>query len=325
MDVTVNQPIPWPGKRKAEVNSAKILERVSETDLMESKLLVHHSVTLLGLELASLVELEKHNKERKKRFSLIERFLRSRPLASPIQRVEKNLIETQLKLIETQMYDIETKKRSVTEQLKHLTGEEELSVTLSWVTDKNLPPKESFRSRLHLGPDLKRSQNLEELAVNRVEEAKYLAKPDILVGANYRKENVAPVNHFYHANLSIVIPIIDRGQHSLEIARANARREEANKRLVEMNAFAALNRSYQALESAFESTKVFDIRDLKRGEENFREAEDAFRKGRIDVTTFLQSDMQIHESIDLAYLSLIKYYTALSEIKLLTGEKIVIE
>lgn len=325
MDVTLSQPLPWPGKKQADINSAKILEKITETDLEESRLLVHHSVSLLGLELAALTELARHNQERKHRFSIIHKFLTSRPMASPMQVVERNLIETQIHLVETQMFEIESKKQSVIKQLEELSGEMNPEIKLQWSLSQVPEPKDKFASLLEQGIEFRRTEKMRELAVTKVDQASYLAKPDILVGVNYRQENVAPANHFYHANVAVVIPIIDRGQHSVEAARANVRREEANKKLVLMNAMNSLNRSYQALTSAHHSTQIFKISDLKKVERQFSQAEEAFKKGRIDVTTFLQSDMQIHESIDLAYLSYIKYYTALSEIKLLTGQKLEIQ
>lgn len=324
-DVTLSQPLPWPGKKDAEINSAKILEKIAETDLEESRLIVQHSVSLLGLELASLSELARHNKERKQRFGIIQKFLNSRPQASPIQIIEKNLIETQINLVETQMFEVESKRQSVIHQLEALSGEVGPEVKLNWKIISQIEPKESFASRLEDGMVFRRAEKLRELAVTKVEQASYQAKPDILVGVNYRQENVAPINHFYHANIAVVIPIIDRGQHSVEVARASVRMEEANKKLVLMNSLANLDRSYQALISAHHSTKIFNVAGLNKIERQFSQAEDAFKKGRIDVTTFLQSDLQIHESIDHAYLSYLKYYTALSEIKLLTGQKLEIQ
>ncbi len=325
MDVTINQPVPWPGKRFAEINSAKLLRKISEVDLEESRLIVNHSVALLSIEYAVVSELVKHNQERKQRYAIIHKFLNSRPFASPRQVVEKNLIETQINLVESQMYDLETKKVSLGEQLKKLTGIDDLKVLVNWRQIASPPEKNYFASQLENGPDLKRNQKLEELAVNRVEEAKHLARPDILVGVNYRQENVAPTNHFYHANLSIVIPILDRGQHSVQVAKAEVRREAAKNSLVRMNAMNSLHQSYQALSSAYKSTEIFPISDLKKIDRNFKKAEDSFLKGRIDVSTFLQSDTQIHESIDLAYISFIKYFTALSELHLLTGKKLEIK
>lgn len=321
-DLTLNQPIPWPGKRFAAINSAKIMEKISDVDVEEAKLLVHHSVTLLSVEEAILFELEKHHAERKARFSTIQRFLSSRPMASPRQIVERDLIENQIRLVEGQMYEIETKRISLLNQLQALTGESDIEVKLNWRVLAGLPPKEAFEKDLVNSTAYRRSERMNDLAQNKIEEARYQARPDIVVGVNYRQENVAPTNHFYHANLAIVIPILDRGQHSVEVARAQLRREEANKKLVEISNYNQLGISYQSLVAAFRSTQLFKLSELPKVERRFLNTEDAFKKGRIDVTTFLQADFQIHESIDLAYYSYMKFYTALSEVKLLTGQKL---
>ena len=322
MDVTVNQPVPWPGKKFAEINSAKLLEKISEVDVEESRLIVNHSVSLLSVEYAVVNELVRHNQERKLRYGIIHKFLTSRPMASPRQMVEKNLIETQISLVEGRMFDLETKKRSLSEHLKKFTGEKVIEVNVDWKQVHSPPDISYFAAELENGPEFRRSKKLEELALNRVEEAKYHARPDIIVGVNYRQENIAPVNHFYHANLAVVIPIIDRGQHTMEVARAQARREEAHKNVVKLNANDQLDESYEALRSAYKSTEIFPISSIKKIDRNFTVAEESFRKGRIDVTTFLQSDVQIHEAIDLAYVSFVKYYTELSKLQLLTGKKL---
>lgn len=324
VDLTINQPIPWPGKRSAEINSAKILENISEVDLEEARLKVHHSTSLLALELAIMGELEKHNKERRKRFSLIHQYLVSHPLASPKQKIDKDLIETQIKLVETQMYDLETRIKSVGEQLKYLSGEEVNQITVNWFLP-GPPSYDYFLTKIENNSTYRRSQKLSQLAENRIEQAEYLAKPDLLVGVNYRQENLAPTNHFLHANFAVVIPIIDRGQHSVEVARANARKEEASKKLVLLESNVSLNKSYQSLLSAFRSTEIFKVSNISHVERRFEDAEQAFRKGQIDVITFLQTDTLVHESVDTAYLSYIKYYTALSETHLLIGQKLEIK
>jgi hypothetical protein len=143
-----------------------------------------------------------------------------------------------------------------------------------------------------------------------------------VVGLNYRQENVEPANHFYHANFAIVLPIIDRGQHTVEVARANAKKEEATTDLVFMNSVASLTESYQALMAAYKGTELFRISELEATEKRFSAAEDAFKKGRVDVTMFLQTDTQIHESTDLSFSSFIKYFESLSKIKILTGQRL---
>lgn len=321
LEFTLGQPIPWPGKRQAGINSAKILEKISEVDLEESKLLVHHSVSLLAIELAVMNELEKHHGDRKKRFSIIHRYLTSRPLPSPKQQLEKDLIETQINIVEAQMFDLEARKKTISEQLTFLTGQEQIEVKVPWVVVGPLP-KNDYLVQLENSPRYQRSRKLEELAQSQIEEARYLARPDIVVGANYREERVAPVNRFLHANVAVVIPIVDRSQHSVEMARANARTKEAGKKLVMYESVSALNQSYQKLVSSYRSMEIFKIAKIKQQETRFKMAEDAFKKGRIDVLTFLETDTQIHEAVDVSYHSYMKYFTALSEINLLTGQKL---
>ncbi|MBX9766096.1 MAG: TolC family protein [Bdellovibrionales bacterium] len=322
VDLTLSQPLPWPGKRAAEITSSQILEKIATVDLEESKILVNHTVSLLSIELAALVELEKHNAERKRRFSIINRFLSTRPMASPKQVLEKNLIDSQIRLVENSMYGIETRKSSIARQLEVLVGESNLSVQMKWNGLAAPESEENFVRRLENSPRLQRSQKHHELAMNKVERVRYLARPDIVLGLNYRQENVEPANHFYHLNLSIVLPLLDRGQYSLEVARANARMEEANKQMTLESSIAALNQSYQALLAAYKGTELFRISDLNAAEKRFTEAEQAFKKGRVDVTMFLQTDTQIHESIDLSFMSVVNYYRFLSQIKILTGQKL---
>lgn len=161
VDVSLNQPVPWPGKRFAEINSAKILEKISEADLAESKLLVNHSVSLLSLELAVLTELERHNQERKKRFSIINQYLTSRPQISPQQVVQRNMIDAQLRFLESQMFDLETKKVSLENHLTRLSGEEKLKIIVDWKKIFAPGPKEFFMAELDNSPRIKKAQRLE--------------------------------------------------------------------------------------------------------------------------------------------------------------------
>lgn len=321
MDVTLSQPLPWPGKRSAAIDISESLKKITEVDLEESKILINHSVTLLSLEVASLIELEKHHADRKKRFSLIHKFLNTRPIISPKQVIDKELIETQINLVENLMLEFTARKRSLMNQLSVLTGEKDPEIIIDWQNANKPYDLDFYVKMMESGPRIKRSVRMQEFANLKVEEAKLLARPDILVGVNYRKENVAPVNHFYHAQVSIVIPILDRGQHSVEMAKANVRREDANKKLIAMETYNLLNDHYQNLQAAYRSTLIFKVSDVKGVERRFIAAEDAFRKGRIDAMTFLQTDTQIHESIDLAYTSFLKYYNSQAQLLGLTGQK----
>jgi outer membrane protein TolC len=319
-DLTLSQPIPWPGKRKVRVETQEFIQKISELSKSQAELEVLHRVFLLSSELAAFQELESHFYERQRRFSLIEQSLRSRPQASPKQKVERDLIESQIKLLEKGMIDFLARKEALKWELRILTNTNFEEVVFPW---ENLPQallKDKYLESIDLGPFEKRLRLEEKVAQNKIEEARLQARPDIMVGVNYRQESVAPVNHFYHGQVSVVIPIIDRGQHSVEEARAQEMRVKAINKVHRDNVEALLHQQYALYESRKKSLEIFPLKDLNRIESKFFVAEDSFRKGFIDALTFLQIDSQVHENIDQIFLSRVEYVSALSELNLLIGK-----
>ncbi|WPU66725.1 TolC family protein [Peredibacter starrii] len=318
-DLTLMQPVPWPGKRSALIKSHEFLSRISQMDVAEAKLSLGHRVYILAYELASEVEIEKHNKERKERFSLIAKYLSSRPLASPKQQLDRDIIESQIRLVEKLMNQVTARKNGLREELRLLTGLDDLEINVDWEKLPNAHPRDFYASNIGEGWRLKKIDQSVKLSENRIEEARLQARPDIMVGVNYRQENVAPTNHFYHGQVAVVIPIVDRGQHSVQTARAQLRREEASMKLALQETNTELAYSYESLLAAKNGVSLFPMNLRRKSEVRFQRAEDAFRKGQIDVMTFLQSDTQVHENIDLIYTSRLEYLTAVSRLEQLVG------
>jgi outer membrane protein TolC len=319
-DITLGQPLPWPGKRSSRIRSQEFLMKLSEISKDEAQLEVAHRVYLLSAELGALQELQSHYSERKRRFSLIQTSLRTRPLASPRQQVDRDLIESQISLMEKQMLDLEMKKNALLWELKIYTNTEFDRVEFNWTTLPPALPKEEYLTLLSSSPRAKRMTLEKELSQTKIEEARLESRPDILVGVNYRKENVAPVNHFYHGQVSVVIPIIDHGQHSVQAAKAEERKVRALHQFSRDELISSLHRFYSEYEANKKATEVFEHKKLGSIEKKFSNAEVSFRKGLIDAITFLQIDSQVHENIDQIFLTRYDYLAALSHLNLLVGK-----
>lgn len=319
-DLSINQPIPWLGKRAARIKSQEFLLSLTELDQTEIKLSVLHRIYLLAAEIAASQEVEKHYEERKYRFSLINKFLSTHIQASPKQSVDKDLIEAQIRIIEKNMITLIARREAYLYELEILTGTQVKTVEYSWRDDLPLPLKGYFLDAFETSPKTRRLAVIKNLSENRIEEARLEARPDILVGVNYRQENIAPVNHFYHGQVSVVIPIIDRGQHSVSAAEANFKRTEALN-TVERNQFlAAIHSQFASLVSSHKNTQIFPVKNIKMMDKKFEKAEIAFRKGQIDALTFLQSDTQVHENIDQVFLTRLEYLNSLSQLNLMVGK-----
>jgi outer membrane protein TolC len=319
-DVTLNQPFPWPGRRSSRIKTQEFLLKISTLEVEEAKLALAHQIYLLCAEFSALGEMEKHHKERRERFSLVHKYLSSRPLASPKLQVERDLIEAQIKLVERTMLDLSMRKLQALNEISILTGIEAPKVTFNWKKLSAMPEKSTYLSMIDNNPSLRKQAIRKNISANKIEEARYEARPDIMLGVNYRQENVVPVNHFYHAQVSVAIPIIDHGQHSMEAARAVLRRTEAEGR-VEMNSVRLeIEHSYNGLFVARKASELFPLESLHHLETKFDKAELAFRRGQIDAMTFVQTDVQVHEIFDQLFGSRLDYYTQLSRLSALVGK-----
>ena len=320
-DFTLNQPLPWPGKRSARIQAQEFLLKLSELSTEEAQLEVSHRIYLVAAEVSALQELESHYNERKRRFLLIGKSLKSRPLASPKQQVDRDLIESQINLMEKGMMDLVARKDALIWELKVLTNDSFDKVIFNWTNLPSALPRDTYLTLMEQGPKGRRIKLEGKLAENKIEEARLEARPDIMVGMNYRKEDVAPVNHFYHGQISVVIPIIDYGQHNVEAAKAAERRTKATNQMEKDQLTSEIYHLYSQHEASKKAIDVFKLKNLRSIESKFADAETAFRKGYIDALTFLQIDSQVHENIDQIYLSRLSYLSTLSNLSLLSGRQ----
>lgn len=325
VDFTLMQPLPWPGKRSTAIAEQEFLTKISRLSLEEAKLELGHRVYLLAYELALATAVESHNKERRDRFNLISRYLTSRPLVSPKQALEKDLIMSQLRVVEKTMNQATARKRGLEKELQILSGLETTSVSVDWGKLPLPHERTHYLSGYTQSHSFRRMQEEKKISENKIEAARLEARPDIMVGVNYRQENVAPVNHFYHGQVSVVIPIVDRGQHSEQKARAELRRTEAELSLLDQETRTELEYLMQELELAKRNLEIFPLSLREQSEVRFRKAEEAFRKGQIDVMTFLQSDTQVHENVHLVYDSRLEYLNTLSRLERKVGHQMEIE
>lgn len=321
MDFTLNQPLPWPGKRKSRIEGEEFLKKLSELSREEAGLMINHRVLQLSVELAAMQELTGHYSERKKTFSLIQRSLRSRPQVSPKQQVDRDLIESQITLLEKEMISLVAHKEALEAELKILTNSTFDSINFDWTKLPSIYPRDQYISMLDSSPRGQMIKFENRIAANKIEQARLEARPDIVVGVNYRKEEVAPVNHFYHGQVAIVLPILDYGQHSVATAKAEERKTQAMNQ-AELNRLKTdIHRLYSQCEAGKKMLSVFRVEEVRNLEKKFSRAEELFTRGLIDALTLLQIDQQVHQNIENIYLVRFDYISSLSELQQITGIK----
>ena len=321
MDLTLMQSVPWPGTRSVMKEGATYLQEIAQLDLQEAGLRLYHATLLLSIELAHFEKLSEEKQSRKKRLGEVKKFLEAKTYASVNDKIERDMILNQILLIENEHYEIDSKINLLRSKLKRLTGLTGLKkVELSYAPLK-LVSRAELLKELSLSPEWKRQAKFMAIAQNEVKKAKLATHPEFQVGLNYRIEHLNPENEFIHANLGVTLPLWDRGQYREEIARAGVLREEANKKLVEMNLANLFDELYASLELSYRQSQKFPIKNLKGINQRIKEVDQAFRKGRIPVSALLQVDNLTYETMNLIFKSHYDYYKNLAGLHDLLGKQ----
>jgi outer membrane protein, heavy metal efflux system len=327
-EAALSQTIPFPGKRGARQDAAAAQLKTAESSLAERLLRTQHEAVVLAYRLAALSHLVKHIEDRKARFALVRTYLRSRSFASPVQEVEKDLIELRLSSLEEHLAQRESDYQSAWLELNQLI-EQPAPVDPQvrwWKSPKVVNAQDSMQVAEQKNPQLERARYSLDRAQAELRQGRLSIWPDFSLGFGYRREGPqSNGTSFYTGSLAVSLPLWDRGQHlgpALEqAAQAQHWKVESQRRLLQSE----LGRAAVHLEKARKSILLFALDRAASARKAFDRAEMEFRRGRLPITAFFEIESQSHEMLDRVYEVQAEYAQALSEYLLLTADKMPLE
>ncbi len=323
-DITVSQLLPFPGKLSIQKRLRQIQSELSEANESEAKLIVQHQVVLCAARVAMWNEISKHSLERKRRFRMIQNFLKRHPQASPSQQIEAILIENQILLLEKGILETERDRKTAGLELNLYLQYPDLPFfVFEWVKKPvQLSRNEMEKKIFNQNYDLKRISLEVGHAVEQLKKAEKDVYPDFNLGVNYRVENVTPANYFYSASIGFTLPLWDYGQYTKPALKAALEKEELLKQWKFQKLKADFEVAFIRLESSAEILTLFPLSLIQVSEKKFLEAEKQLEKNRISITSFFQIDAQVHETLDSIYKAQVSYLESLSQIQFLAGRPI---
>ncbi len=323
-DVTLSQLFPFPGKLSSQKRLQRIQADLSVATEEEAKLMVQHEVTLAAARVLMFSEIAKHSQERRRRFRLIQDFIRTHPQVSPAQKVEAALIENQIRLLEKGILETHRDKQIAELELNlYLRMPTPPEPHLQWIQKPKAISKTDLEARLfEKNWQIVKSTRLVERASEQLHRASLDPLPDINFALNYRKENVVPINYFYSAAIGFTLPLWDHGQYLRPALRANLEKEQLRQDYLKQKLKNSFETAFIRLETSLETLKLFPMSLISFSEQKFSEAETQLKKGRVSISAFLQTDAQIHETLDSIYQAQLAYLASLSEVLLLVGHPI---
>lgn len=239
---------------------------------------------------------------RQKRFDLIREYLSGRPFATPQRKAESHIVQNHLKILTSDAIQSQAGFKATFEKLKvyiPFTAGAYPEIEVPWLSGaKSLDEEPWLVKALANDPDLR----LLRLGVTSSEIEQSLAEKDGLadpsVTASYDQAKAGDTEKNFGVGLSLALPSWNRNRSGIKSARQRVLAEKRLLEFEERRLKAEFPRAIVEYDAARQSAAKYPETTLRDVELQLKEAEEGFRKGQLDLLTFLELDNSAAETYD---------------------------
>lgn len=301
--VSILQPLYFPGKLSLVDEIYRFKKNYQLLSNQEMKYFVAATVLNLGYEYAISQRKSSHINTRLKRLKLINTYMTARPIVSPQKKVEAAIVKNTIRKLESEIYRITADQEISRQKLALYTRiDEPLQLNVQWLEK---PPVFNVNELTQKAKTdsimVKKQKELFLAASKEVSLAQKNKYPDIGIIFNYDFENVVEKEKSLSGGVSVPIPIYNQNQNQINAAVAKQKQEELMLQYVEkmietdINTILAQYEYYRNLLSLYPPSIEDEL------EQSMFYADGEFQRGTITFQSYLELDMQIHETLENIY------------------------
>ena len=265
-----------------------------------SEALVTASVAQGAYEYASNRRKAAFAESRRKRFELVQSYLAGRVFPTPQRKAESGIVQNRLKNLVAEAIQSEAGYKASLEKLKTyapLDAGDYPEVEVPWLSGaRRLDEREWLDKALAENAELR----AQKLTVQGAGLERTLAKreglPDTALVASYEQAKAAETEKNYGLGLSIAFPAWNGNRSAVKSAEKKKLAEERLLAFSEQRLKAAIPRALVEYEAARQVVLKYPPEILVELEGQLKEADEGFRKGQVDLLTFLEADASAAET-----------------------------
>lgn len=316
--LSLNQTITFPGKKEIMAGIARLESNKAALGRDELKLFIRYEVVRLAYEYMIIYERTRHIKDRIGRLRLINSYMSGRILVSPQKIVEKSIVQSRISILEKELAGIHSSLRTAFSKLNiyaNLDDQDPPEIQLSWFRKSPSVRREEFMDGALKNSFILRMQKQEiDAAEKNIALAGREIYPDIGISMFYQKDNTDTGERTIGGGVTFPVPLLSRNRHAVRRYEARCKSEELMMRHLQNTVKEQMKGLFAQYEYASSMLEKFPLSMMSTLERSMRYADMEFRKGRVQLFTYLEMDTQTHvmvESIYESQMELIKVYTAL--------------
>lgn len=302
-ELSLAQPIPFtglPGLR------GRLLDLESEAGRVQreaSEIGVTLAVAQGAYEYASSRRKAAFSASRRQRFELIESYLAGRVFPTPQRKAESRIVSHRVKNLVAEAIRSEAEYKAALEKLKVYApiGGGYPEVEVPWLSGRRtLDGKEWESAALARNPELRVQRLTVEGAGLEKARATREGLPDTSLVATYEKGQADIIGTDYGLGLSLAFPSWNRNRSGVKSAEQKRLAEQRQLSFAEQRLRAELSRALVEYEAARQTVLKYPQELLPELEAHLTEADEGFRKGQVDLLTFLELDGSASETYSRA-------------------------
>jgi len=324
-ELSLAQPLPltgMPGLR------GRLLGLESESLRVEreaSEVLVTLSVAQGAYEYAAGRRKAAFAESRRKRFELVQSYLAGRVFPTPQRMAESRIVTNRVKNLVAEAILGEAGYKVALERLKAfvpLDAGASPDIDVPWLSGaRGLDDKEWLNKALADNPELRARRLTVEGAGLEKSLASREGLPDTSLVASYEKGQADIIGKDYGLGLSLAFPSWNLNRSGVRSAERRRRAEESLLVYAEQKLRSELLRALVEYEAARQVVLKYPPETLAELEGQLKGADEGFRRGQVDLLTFLELDGSAAETYGLALDAQTELAAKAAEVLALTADR----
>lgn len=289
----------------------------------QTELTLRHEIVLKTFNYLVAEERSHHAQERFRRFKDIQTYLRSRTFASPQKQAEAMIVTGKLLVLDKQFLELKIEAEAAWEDLNLYLGLiQKPQIHVSWYRKGiEFSPQDLLTKIETNNPQLKHQQILIEKSVQQVQLNRIESWPDLNVGVTFADARGYSPEKTFGLGLSFPIPAFNSNRAGLQASQyreqAERARLEFEKEKLQLHLKTTLSR-YEAARTAIQHLPIDGIANI---EKQMSKIDHGFRKGQVDLLTYIEADTQHSETLQAIYAAQVEYLSYLSSLQRAIGEQ----
>ncbi|RHX85443.1 hypothetical protein DLM78_14715 [Leptospira stimsonii] len=292
------QPIYFPGRKELRQLLVDNDSRIKEIQLSEASNSIRFNALKFAYRYLVSASKKDHVKERLRRLSIIESYIRARPFITPQAKTDLFIIQRKILALRKHFNDLELDANKQYEAMNlYLMLETAPKVRIPFFSEgvkfdfKGLEGKAVSRNLSLLAAKGEIEKAKTELNIANLE--KY---PDYSIISQVGEDRSGVANRFYDVGVKFKLPVWDQFQNKVSAAETNVKSKQGLLNHQENLVKSAFKQAFLDYEQSKTNLKLFNLSKLDEIERDLNYADGEFRKGRILMMSYLELENQLHET-----------------------------